>query len=126
MAEPAPATVATVTITKAGSSYSVVPPSQDITYNEAVYFTCNPTCWAWTFVGGAAVNAFQNEANYYVPCPAGTGPAQYVASQYYGSTITVVPTDVGAPQPPVPPNFEDSVRGTIKVSSMIDKKKEER
>ena len=94
MAEPAPATASgSVTITKAGSSYSVVPPSQSITFNEPVYFTCNPACWAWTFVGGIAVNAFQNQASYYLACPAGTGPAQYAASQYYGDTITVVPTE---------------------------------
>jgi hypothetical protein len=124
MAEPAPATVGKVTIVKAAGSYNVTPPTQTIACAEAVYFTSNPTCWAWTFVGTTAVNAFQNETNYYIPCPAGTGPAQYAASQYCGQTITVVPTDVGAPQPP--PNVIESVRGTIKVSSMNDTKKEER
>jgi len=129
MAEAAPAkkgapSTDPITITWSQAlGYGIQPPvDSSVAFNGAVVFTTPKACKIWTCVNGSPANVFLNQTGFYVSVnPKYTG----TVNEPVGTVITFQPTPESVVvTPPCPTILELSVKGTITVGSMAEKKNE--
>ena len=107
------------------NGYGFNPPNSNVDNTGTVQFIAPKACWVWTSVGSHFVYAFNGQQADYVLCGVGGNNNFTPAPAYQDTMVSIAATNVGAP----PPNLvdpTDSVKGTIKVGSVLSGKHERR
>jgi hypothetical protein len=114
-----------ITITwSQGSGFGITPPvDSSVEVSGTVIFTTAHACKVWTCVNGSPTNVFVNQTGYYVLCNA--GPNSFTMNQPLDTVVVFQPTLTSVVVTPAcPTNQELIVKGSIKVGSMGEEKKE--